>query len=187
MGDFIFGIFSGLLIAFIGFVGTEYLKIRWLRQSVARALLAEATAARENHLNVIGRHLDEIPDTTLPTQRVVIGSHHPFPIFNQLCVHLGVFPKEDAYRLAQGYSEALGFVHSLSFFMDRMFRLDELAVSFQRAEAAGNVQLQTELRREWDILNQSQIHFLGFIKSRNRRVTGELYDQVNEVLGKYGK
>jgi hypothetical protein len=98
---------------------------------------------------------------------------------------LGIFPKEDAQQLAQGYSEAMGFVNSLKLFLDRLERLDELTIAMHRADAIAEVRTVAELRREWEILSQMQIQFLGYIKSRNRRITGEVFNQIKEILEKY--
>lgn len=180
------GVVVGVVASFFAFLLSEQVR-RWLlRKSVASALLAEVTAAREQHMEVIGKHIEATPEGKLPEQRVVWDSE-PFPIFKQLAGNLGLFPRGEAGQLVQCYSQALGFVSSLKAFMDKMHRLDELAIQIAATDQAGHGNAKAAFQTERGILEKWQIDFFKYVKERHTQVTGSVYSTTKSILEKYAK
>ncbi|MFQ5684817.1 MAG: hypothetical protein ACE5HC_16310, partial [Candidatus Binatia bacterium] len=117
---------AGILATFIGFVLREVWKTIKRRKSVATAILAEATSARDRYMRLFGNHLEQTADSDLPSQRATFREYGILPVFDAQLGDLGIFPKEDAGCLARVYTEATGFVQTLRNFLAKMDRLDEI-------------------------------------------------------------
>ena len=182
----IWGVLIGIFTTFFAFLLSEKVKQWLLRKSVASALLAEATAAREQHMEVIGKHIEATVEGSLPQQRFVWDGE-AFPIFKQLSGNLGLFSKDEAGQLARSYSQALGFVASLKAFMNKMNRLDDLTIQIAATDQAGHGNAKAAFQTERGILEKWQIDFFKYIKERHTQVTGPVYSTIKSILEKHAK
>ncbi len=176
----------GVITTFLGFLLSEQVRQWTLRKSVASALLAEATAELEQHMEVIGKHIEATPEGQLPQQHVVWDSE-PFPIFKQLSGNLGLFSKDEAGQLAQAYTQTFGFIASLKSFMERMRRVDDLRMQIAAADHVGDTRNKEAFREEHRILVLSQVDFFKYIKVCHKQVTGRVYATTKSILERYAK
>lgn len=160
-----------------------------MRQSIATALLAEATASLDLYMKLFGKHLEQTPEGGLPAQRATFREYQLFPIFENLSSALGIFPKQEAGQIARSYTEggAGGFVDTLRMFLAGMDRLDELNRKRRRAKLRDDRIAEAILTEEYNTLRADQLDFWVEVKGQHRRVTGQLYEDLKSVLEPYSK
>ena len=180
----VIGFFVGIVAAFIAFIFQEKWKARNRLKSIARAILAEASSARDRYMYVIGNNIEATPETAFPTNRATFREYAIFPIFEAHLGDLGMFPMEEASCLATVYTETSGYIQTLRNFLSMMDKLDEMD---RQIYLAINNKETIALEEKRSILENELLEFWSDVRKEHYKVVGELFDSLRLVLNKYAQ